>query len=169
MATDPRDNLVAWLRDAHAMEEQAITMLNSQLKRLEHYPALKARIGQHIDETKRQEQVLQACLDRVGGGSSSLKDAAGKLTAMAQGMSGVFASDEVVKGSLASYTFEHMEIASYRILIAAAEAVGDAQTKAACERILAEEIAMADWLSDHMDDITRQFLSRDEAGLTAKR
>jgi ferritin-like metal-binding protein YciE len=169
MATNPRDNLIAWLRDAHAMEEQAITMLNSQLNRLENYPALKARISQHLEETKRQEQILQTCLDRLGEGSSSLKDTAGKLTAMAQGMSGIFASDEVVKGSLASYTFEHMEIASYRILIAAADVAGDAETKAACEGILEEEIFMANWLSDHMDEVTRQFLLRDEADLSAKR
>jgi ferritin-like metal-binding protein YciE len=169
MATNPRDNLIAWLRDAHAMEEQAITMLNSQLNRLENYPALKARIGQHLEETKRQEQILQTCLDRLGEGSSSLKDTAGKLTAMAQGMSGIFASDEVVKGSLASYTFEHMEIASYRILIAAADVAGDVETKRACEGILEEEIFMANWLSDHMDEVTRQFLLRDEADLSAKR
>jgi ferritin-like metal-binding protein YciE len=30
-----------------------------------------------------------------------------------------------------------------------------------CERILQEEIAMADWLQQHSDAITRQFLSRE--------
>ena len=36
-----------------------------------------------------------------------------------------------------------MEAAAYRALIAAAEAVGDTQTKAVCERILQEELSMA--------------------------
>ena len=48
-----------------------------------------------------------------------------------------------MKGSLAGYTFEQMEIASYRILIAAADYVGDDETKAVCQRILDDEIALA--------------------------
>ena len=39
MAT-ARENLLDWLRDAHAMEQQAETMLNAQVERLEHYPEL---------------------------------------------------------------------------------------------------------------------------------
>lgn len=41
-----------------------------------------------------------------------LKDADGKLTATAQSISGVFAGDYVLKGSLASHTFEHIEVGS---------------------------------------------------------
>ena len=125
-------------------------MLNAQFQRLENDPDLKARVGKHIDETKQQAVLLKGCLDRLGEGNSALKDVAGKLTAMAQGMDGVFASDEVVKGSLASFTFEHMEIASYRILIATAEYVGDEETASVCRRILDEELAMAKWLEENI-------------------
>ncbi|CCM79440.1 ferritin-like domain-containing protein [Rhizobium mesoamericanum] len=169
MPTSARDNLIAWLRDAHAMEEQAETMLSSQHRRLENYPKLKARIGQHLAETKQHAALLKGCLERMSGGASTMKDTAGKLTAIAQGLSGVFASDEVVKGSLASYTFEHMEIASYRILIAAAESLGDAETVSVCRRILDDEVAMAKWLEEHIGAVTLQFLSRDESDADAKR
>src|SRR3546814_12860689 len=84
-----------------------------------------------------------------------MKDLAGRLTAFGQAMSGLFVSDEVVKGSMASYTFEHMEISAYRSLIAAAEAVGDQQTKQVCQEILAEEEAMASWLGDHRSEERR--------------
>ena len=117
---EAREWLIQWLRDAHAMEEQAETMLNGQLSRIENYPELSDQIKKHLEETKGQAARLKQCLDRIGEGSSSLKDAGGKLMAMGQSISGVFAGDEVMKGSLASYTFEHMEIASYNILIAAA-------------------------------------------------
>src|SRR3546814_19838042 len=80
------------------------------------------------------------------------------LTAFGQAMSGLFVSDEVVKGSMASYTFEHMEISAYRSLIAAAEAVGDQQTKQVCKEILAEEEAMASWLGEHLALVTSRFL-----------
>nr|WP_155936596.1 DUF892 family protein [Mesorhizobium ciceri] len=144
--SESREWLVQWLRDAHAMEEQAETMLNGQLNRIENYPELSERISQHIQETRQQAARLETCLDRIGQGSSTLKDAGGKLTAMAQSLSGVFAGDEVMKGSLASYTFEHMEIASYTILIAAAKSLGEAEVAQVCEENLREEVAMADWL-----------------------
>lgn len=57
MAT-PQENLLDWLRDAHAMEQQAEKMLKAQSERLEHYPALKARIEQHIQETLDQQTLI---------------------------------------------------------------------------------------------------------------
>jgi ferritin-like metal-binding protein YciE len=75
-------------------------------------------------------------------------------------MSGMFVDDEIVKGAMASYTFEHMEIAAYRVLIAAAEALGDAQTKSTCERILKEELSMASDLEASLPDLTRKYLGR---------
>ncbi|OAP39140.1 hypothetical protein AU381_08545 [Sinorhizobium glycinis] len=162
------DNLQAWLRDAHAMEEQAITMLTSQSRRLENYPELKARIDRHLQETRDQAAMLKRCLERLHGGTSTVKDISGKIVAIGQGLSGLFVSDEVVKGSLASYTFEHMEIASYKILIAAADFAGDQETKRVCETILQQEVEMAEWLDQHAAEITRTFLDRDQRGVTAK-
>ncbi|MCA1490304.1 ferritin-like domain-containing protein [Ensifer sp. NBAIM29] len=162
------ENLRAWLRDAHAMEEQAITMLSSQSNRLKNYPELKAQIDRHLQETRDQAAMLERCLERLDGGTSSVKDITGKIVAFGQGLSGLFVGDEVVKGTLASYTFEQMEIASYKILIAAAERAGDQETKRVCELILQQELAMAEWWDKHAGDITRTFLERDERGETAK-
>jgi ferritin-like metal-binding protein YciE len=158
---NPEDNFTDWLRDAHAMEKQAETMLTSMAGRLEHYPDLKARIERHVEETRHQAHELESCLERRGVATSAMKDFAGRMAAMGQGLTGMMASDEVVKGAMAGYAFEHMEIAAYRTLIAAAEAVGDAQTKAVCERILAEEVAMADWLEQHLPSVAQTFLQRD--------
>jgi ferritin-like metal-binding protein YciE len=161
--SEAREWLIQWLRDAHAMEEQAETMLSGQLSRLENYPELRQRIELHLDETKEQASRLKECLDRIGEGTSTMKDASGKLMATAQSVSGVFAGDEVMKGSLASYTFEHMEIASYTILIAAANAAGEAEVVRVCEQNLREEEAMAEWLRQNLDPTTAMFLARAEA------
>ncbi|AZO09537.1 MULTISPECIES: DUF892 family protein [unclassified Mesorhizobium] len=160
---ESREWLIQWLRDAHAMEEQAETMLSGQLSRLDSYPELSARIRSHLAETKEQARRLQSCLDAMDEGSSTLKDAGGKLTAMAQSISGVFAGDEVMKGSLASYTFEHMEIASYTILIAAANAADEAEIARVCEQNLREEEAMAEWLKNNLPQVTEIFLARADA------
>lgn len=169
MAT-PQENLLDWLRDAHAMEQQAENMLRAQSERLEHYPVLKARIDEHIQETLGQQRLLDECLTRTGGSSSMLKDLAGKVMAFGQAVGGSMMSDEVVKGAMSGYVFENLEIASYTVLIAAAKEAGDSQTQAACEAILLQEEAMADWLKEHLPEITQAFLVRSaHPDLEAKR
>nr|WP_287179850.1 DUF892 family protein [Mesorhizobium sp.] len=61
------------------MEEQAETILNGQLSRIENYPELADRMRLHLDETRQQAARLKACLDRMDEGSSTMKDAAGKF------------------------------------------------------------------------------------------
>ncbi|MDN4056764.1 DUF892 family protein [Massilia sp. YIM B02769] len=169
MTTTANEHLNDWLRDAHAMEQQADKMLNAQAERLEHYPELRARIVQHIEETRWQQQQLDAILARRGISNSVLKDLGGKLAAFGQAVGGMTTSDEVVKGAMAGYVFENLEIASYTSLIGAAKAVGDTATAAACEQILAQEKAMAAWLLEHLPQVTQAFLVRSETpGAEAK-
>ncbi|KAA0011773.1 ferritin-like domain-containing protein [Billgrantia pellis] len=172
MGTQPQTpkHLEDWLRDAHAMEKQAEKMLEAQASRLEHYPQLKARIEQHLTETRGQAEKIEQCLSLLGTDLSAMKDLGGKLAAFGQAMGGMMAGDEVVKGGLASYAFEHFEIASYKALIQAAEKASKPEIARICEGILREEEAMAQWLADHLDDTTRQYLERSEDDqLTAKK
>ena len=67
-------------------------------------------------------------------------------------LGGMTASDEIVKGAMAGYVFEHFEIASYTALIAAAKTAGDPETARVCEAILVQEEAMADWLAAHLPE-----------------
>ncbi len=71
-----------WLRDAHAMEKQAETMLEQMASRLEHYPQLKTRIEEHIQETRQQQNLLEGIFDRHDISHSSVKDVMGKMAAM---------------------------------------------------------------------------------------
>lgn len=66
----------------------------------------------------------------------------------------------MVKGAMAGYVFENMEIASYTVLIEAAQMAGDSATEQACRSILEEEVAMAQWLKEHLPEVTRAFLTR---------
>lgn len=161
MAT-AQEHLLDWLRDAHAMEQQAEQMLQSFSERIEHYPQLKTRIDQHIEETRWQQQQVENCIKRLGSSTSTLKDIAGKLMAFGQGLSGVVMSDEVIKGAMSGYVFENMEIASYTILSTAAKTVGDLETKRVVQEILAQEEAMAQWMLAHLPELTTAFLSRAE-------
>jgi ferritin-like metal-binding protein YciE len=163
-----RDNLTAWLRDAHAMENQAIEILEKQASRLEHYPELRAKVRTHLEETHRQAERVERCLHQLGTDTSTLKTAAGKMIGTAQQLSGLFASDEVLKSSIADYAFEHYEIASYKMLIAAAAEAGEHEVERSLQENLREEEAMAVWLSQHLPEVTRQYLRREAAGQSAK-
>src|SRR3954469_14789788 len=68
------ENLLDWLRDAHAMEEQAEHMLRAQIGRIEHYPVVKARIEQHLQETLGQQALLRERIEALGGSTSAMKD-----------------------------------------------------------------------------------------------
>jgi len=164
------ENYLAWVKDAHAMEKQAESMLEKMASRLEHYPDLKARIEQHIEETRQQQVLVQSVIDRHDTSSSALKDAMGKISAMGQAMGGMMADDEVVKGAISGYVFENLEIASYTSLIAAAEQIGDLEGVRIFEQIREQEIAMSDWCLTHLSDVTVQFMIRSEApGVEAKK
>ena len=65
MAT--RDSLAAWLRDAHAMEGQAIKLLETQIERLESYPEALPRLRQHLDETNTPLRQTAATTGRHPG------------------------------------------------------------------------------------------------------
>jgi ferritin-like metal-binding protein YciE len=170
MTTAHVGHVVDWLRDAHAMEQQAEVMLKDLVDRLEHYPQLRAHIEDHLEDTREQQMLLKGCIERLGGSPSMLKDLMGKVVAFGQSVSGMVVSDEVVKGAMSTYVFAHMEIASYTILIAAAKAIGDNETQRVCEAILQQEKAMAEWLRGHLPEVTQAFLARSATpGLSAKR
>lgn len=151
-----------WLRDAHAMEKQAETMLEQMAKRLEHYPQMKLRIEQHIEETRQQQTLLEGILDRHNIAHSSVKDVMGKMAAMGQAFGGMFAEDEVIKGAIAGYVFENAEVGSYTSLIAAAERAGDTASIPILKKICEQELAMSDWIIGHLPELTVQFLMRSE-------
>lgn len=159
----PREHLIDWLRDAHAMEQHSGRLLQAQSKRLERYPALAERLQRHLEETQEQQQVLEQCLERLDASPSAMKDFAGRFSATAQTLTTMMAADETVKSAITGYVFEQLEVAAYTSLFAAACQAGDIQTQQACERILRQEEAMAQWLRDALPGLTQTFLARDAA------
>lgn len=168
MTTTPREHLIHWLRDAYAMEKQALEMCESQSKRIENYPELKQRIARHVSETESQIEKLEQCFDILDEKPSAVKSAIGWTMGNLQAASGMLASDEIVKGSMASYVFENLEIASYSILITAAEEADEPEIARICTEILQQEQEMADWLKDHLPETTAMFMRRDDVNLQAR-
>jgi ferritin-like metal-binding protein YciE len=165
----PHDNLAAWLRDAYAMEGQAIELLESQIQRLENYPQALPRLREHLEETKAQQAAIEQCLEQLGESPSSFKEMTMKLGANVQGMLHGLAGDEVLKHALGSHAFEQFEAGCYRSLNVAAEAAGEPQIAQTCSRLMEQEQAMAAWLWEQIPTLTRTFIERDATGGAAKR
>ncbi|MBB4127325.1 ferritin-like metal-binding protein YciE [Xanthomonas translucens] len=164
------ERLLKWLQDAYAMEQEANTMLTATAGRLEHYPELKARIEQHIAETRDQSDQVKRCIELLDGSLPTIKGAVASVMATVHAAGNSMMSDEVAKSLGVSYAFEHMEIASYRALVIAAKEAGQTQIAEICAAILDQEIAMAEWLIEHQEATILAFLKRERTeGQTAKR
>lgn len=168
MANSPRDNLIYWLRDAHAMEVGTLDNLERLAGRIEQYPQLKARIQQHISETRGQEQRLKELLESLGDSPSTWKEAVTKIAGNVQAMVGMVMSDEMLKNAIAAYAFEHFEIGNYKALIATAEQAGETRAVTVLQQNLREEEAMAEWLGQHLPHIAQQYLRLDASGQGGK-
>jgi ferritin-like metal-binding protein YciE len=164
MTSSKRDILIVGLRNAYAVEGQALSTMRNTHDRLEHYPQLKAAVAQHISETERQQQLIQECLGRFGETPSALKEFATKLAGNMQAMVHAMAGDEVLKDLFALYAFEHFEQAAYRSLIAMAEDVGEPSVAQTCREILRQEEAAGQKLGQLIEPITRAYMSREAAG-----
>ena len=150
--------LVLSLRNAHALEKQVTAVLDGQLKLLEDYPDLHARVTEHILATREQARRLEGALEACGSSASMVKDAL--LSVMGLGQSSVqgFSDDAVLKAVVADMMTEHLEIATYRTLIALADMAGKSEIRPRLEESLREEEAMAAWFDENLDAIVRRFV-----------
>lgn len=160
-------HLAEWLRDAHAAEKQASTMLSGTANQLSRYPEFSEGLRQHGTMSGRQADDLEECLSQMGESISAIKDLAGQVTAVGQTLSGLVVGDEVMKAALAISTYTEMEMSSYKILIAAANAAGKPDIATVCERLLQEEEGFARWLDQQLPTLTAEYLRREEADSTA--
>jgi ferritin-like metal-binding protein YciE len=166
---DVRDYFVTGLRNAHAVEKQAISLIERQLDRVENYPDVASMLQRHLQETQQQHQRLDQILDQLGESRSMLKDMAMEFGANMQALAHGTADDEILKNTFANLAFENFEIASYKSLICMAEAGGFQQFVSPLQQSLREEQAMASWIDQNVETVTRAFLQRAVSGRKADR
>jgi ferritin-like metal-binding protein YciE len=154
--------LVAWLNDAHAMENGIVEVLEKQVDVAADHPAVQSGIQQHLEATRRHAETVKGCLEQLGESPSGMKGAMASAGGKIQGMMSGAAKDDLVKAALQDYSTEHMEIASYKALIIAANDVGQSGIADACQGILQDEENMARWLDEQMPTIVREALVHGE-------
>jgi ferritin-like metal-binding protein YciE len=165
---EAREIFITGLRNAHAMEKQALSIMKPQAERIENYPEVLAKLRQHITETEGQVQRLESLLERLGEDHSAIKDTMMSMAGAMAALGHAPAPDEILKNSFANFAFENFEIAAYKSLITLAPVAGVSDAVPVLQQNLAEEEAMATWLETNLASVTQQYVSLREAGETAK-
>jgi ferritin-like metal-binding protein YciE len=156
--TKSKQTLIAWLRDAHAMERASVDSLDRMADRLARFPDLSAGLREHWRRSLTQATQIEVCLKKLGSDTSTFKDLASRFIGIAQGFAVEVAQDEVVKDCCAAYSWRHFEIACYLSLGAAAAALEELEVASMCEQHVQQERAMAAWLEEQIPEVTRVFL-----------
>jgi ferritin-like metal-binding protein YciE len=140
---DLNEQLVKYLADAHALEAQAVGLLEKG-SGLAGTAGLASTYEDHLAETREHHRLLEGRLGAYGAAPSRVKDAAMRLGALNWGMFFQAQPDTPAKLAAFAYAYEHLEIAGYELLRRVARSAGDGETEAIAERILAEEHTAAD-------------------------
>jgi ferritin-like metal-binding protein YciE len=158
----PLEQLVSYLTDVHSTEQNALTQLKTGAEAAGH-PRLAEAFREHLAETQEQERLVRERLQAHDAEPSKLKDAAQKGGAMVTGTVAKAAPDTTGKLAIQAYAFEHLEIASYRMLRVVAERAGDQETARVAEQILAQEQEAASKLDALLEDVSAYDVDQQQA------
>ena len=156
--TKTRQTLIAWLRDAHAMERASLDNLDRIADRLARFPPLSSGLRAHWQVTLGQVQRIEGCLKALGSDTSTFKDLATRFVGITQAYAVAVAPDEVVKDCLAAYAWRYFEIAAYVSLRAAALSLEEEDVARMCDEHVQQERATAGWLESQIPEVTLEFL-----------
>ncbi|HKH13421.1 MAG TPA: DUF892 family protein [Solirubrobacterales bacterium] len=160
---DLSEQLRKYLADAHAIEMQAIQLLERAPKITEPQ-GIAHRYEEHLAETRGHEQRIRDRLEAIGGSTSLVKDAGMRLGALNWGAFFQAQPDTPAKLAGFAYAFEHLEIGGYEQLKRVARRADDEETIRDVEIILAEERAAAEKIAGRWDEALDASLDQVVAG-----
>jgi ferritin-like metal-binding protein YciE len=151
MADDKlQQKLIDYVQDAHAMEQNVSTMLDSMISTTDD-PEIAEMLKHHKQQTEEHERRLRERLDALGTGTSTRKQAQTIATALMKGVGDMARTDKPGKNARDGFVTEHMEIAAYELLERLAKRAGDEQTAEVARKNRAEEQAMARKIHSNWD------------------
>jgi ferritin-like metal-binding protein YciE len=149
-ADDLDKEVVKYLRDAHAIEGQAIALLETGPK-IAGFDALKHVFEEHLPETREQQRMIDERLSELGSGPARFQAGALRMGALNLGTFFKLQPDTPVKLAGFAYAFEALEAGAYELLARTADRAGDTQTAELARRILAQEQAAAEKVAGTWD------------------
>lgn len=160
--TSLQEQLVKYLTDAHAIEEQALPQMKAA-PRIVNDERLAEIFRVHLEETELQEQRVRERLEALDASPSRLKDVVMKAGGAGFALFAKSQPDSPGKLVAHALSYEHLELASYELLIRVAERAGDGETADVARRNRDEEQAMANRLEESFDAAVEASLAEKEA------
>jgi len=120
MADDLGEQLTKYLADAHSIEEQALQQLKGAPK-ASGDSGLADIFRDHLTETEGHERAMRARLEAHGEGANKLKDLLMKVGGAGFLLFARSQPDTPGKLVAHAYSYEHLELAAYELLIRVAE------------------------------------------------
>jgi len=145
-----RAELVKYLRDAHALEAQAIQMLTAG-PAIAGFEPLATLFEQHLEESREHQRLIAERLDAHDAGPSRFQAGAMRASALNLGAFFKLQPDSPVKIAGFAYSFEALETGAYELLTRTARRAGDEQTVTVAQGILANERATAEKVAGTWD------------------
>jgi ferritin-like metal-binding protein YciE len=158
VAEKTKGQLLAYLKDAHALEQMSLQMTKSAAKAAGD-PQLRQLFEHHHQETEEHERLIRERIEAHGEKTSTIKDIGARVAAIGKGVAAMLPSDTPGRLARDGYVQEHTEIASYELLRRVAARAGDTQTAEVAQRILQNERETADKIAgtwDHAAEISLQ-------------
>jgi ferritin-like metal-binding protein YciE len=149
-AGDIQEELVKYLRDAHALEGQALQLLEAGPK-VAAFEPLAAVFREHLEETREHQRTVDERLSAHGARPARFQAGALRVGALNLGTFFKAQPDTPVKLAGFAYAFEALEVAGYELLSRVARRAGDDETVAAAGRILAQERQAAERVAGTWD------------------
>lgn len=153
-----REQLIAWLGDAHAMEVGIVSTLEKHIADAKGQPKVVAALKKHLGETKKHATAMRQALASLGGTHPVIREGISKVVNLVAGLGTSVAGDTTVKNAIADFATEHFEIACYSSLVQTAADLGETKIAATCKGILREEQAMAKTLKALFPQVNRTYL-----------
>jgi len=146
-----QEELVSHLTDAHAIEAQALQLLEAG-PALAGFDQLAQVFRDHLDETREQRRLVEERLAAHDARPSRFQNTGMRIGGLNIG--GFFGAQPDTPAKLAgfAFAFEHLEIAGYELLSRVAERAGDQETVAVAQRIATEERAAAERIAGTWDE-----------------
>src|SRR3954453_16253136 len=155
-------DVVKYLRDAHALEAQALQLLETGPKIAE-FDELASVFAEPLEPTRDHQRLIDELLDERGAGPSRFQAAGMRIGALNLGTFFKAQPDTPDKLAGFAYAFEALEVGAYELLSRTARRAGDEQTAQVAERILANEQATAERVAGTWDAAVDAALSQQVA------
>jgi ferritin-like metal-binding protein YciE len=142
--------IVKYLRDAHALETQALQMMEAG-PGIAEYDALRAIFEDHREETREHQRLVAERLAGLGSKPSRFQSGVMRVGALNLGAFFKAQPDTPAKLGGFAYAFEALEAGAYELLSRTARRAGDEETAGMAERILASERQTAERVAGTWD------------------